>query len=113
MTIKFVNSLVLRHISFVDRRDAWKDPRVVNVLSGCCFSPYKKVALAAVSFMLGKVTPLVDDGEDSSDEEKSKPHLPIGSKKTKGKARKFERAKEAAKRKEERKIQRQNSKISF
>lgn len=84
---------------------------MVNALAECCFSPYKKVALAAAAFMLGNCTPLVEDDNSSSDEDEAQPHAPIGAKKTKGRARQLKREQEAVARKKERKERRQNGKI--
>lgn len=84
----------------------------MHALAECCFSTYKKVALAATAFLLGDCLPLTDENEATSEEEgvSTRAHAPIGSKKTMGKARRFKRQQEVIKRKEERKLERRNGK---
>lgn len=97
--------------AFLSSRDAWRDERLVNSIAECCLHPNKKVALAATNFLLGNCKPLACDGDDSSSEEdaeKGAPKQVIGSKKTKSKAKRFEREKEAKKRQDERREKRQN-----
>merc|ERR1719238_2597050 len=81
----------------------WTDKRAVNMISTCVLCPDLKVAGSAIMFFLGQRQQRSDgelsDSED--DEEEQAGHdaakATIGSKKTKGRIAKLERAKKVAK----------------
>lgn len=94
------------------RRGAWADARLVNAIAEGCFSSHPKVALIASHFLLGNFTPLLeDDDENSSDDDAGRG--PIGSKKTRGTARKLEREKDVQKRKQERRHNHEAALLNF
>ncbi|KAI9138407.1 SDA1-domain-containing protein [Paraphysoderma sedebokerense] len=86
------------------KKNVWNDAKTVNVIAEACFSPLSKIMVTAIHFFLGNDVAEDDesDNDDAPDISRLK-HQHLVGRKTKSKARQMEKAKAAARRKENKK----------